>query len=493
MIEEKNEIHKLVYVLMALAILLIPFNNLPYLNNILKELSFSATSYPMLILMTIMVIYILKESKIVKVKDKSIYILITFVILCFIFSLFNISEIMTNSFKGKTGIRRFVFQYPMLAFGAATSYCFYYFLRRTKITLWTIRRWVLFSTIIASAYGFIEMLNMLNIIDTSEILKAVSKVIQLYARGELYPRGIRTVCGEASYFGMYAAFVLPWILSYIYTEKEYWKKGISVVYALYFIALVLLSKSRMGLLIFWLEFIIFAIGIIIMRGNWKKKIITVLLFPLVFLTSNIVNKVGFTEEVQYENTASNATVGAVVESLNDENNMSNVARFSMMKAAFRIGNQHLLTGVGVGQYAFYATDNVEPDDYRSSEITRWLDPERTQYWPTVFALHARIYAENGIICFLIWVGLWAYIGISLLIRYIKYNDIKTLILMSSVAGVLLACFNVDTYIYYPLWILIGLYWRFGKENIEENSGERDEEIFFNYGDLWKRKRGRKFS
>ena len=33
----------------------------------------------------------------------------------------------------------------------------------------------------------------------------------------------------------------------------------------------------------------------------------------------------------------------------------------------------------------------------------------------------------------------------------------------------------------------------GKENIEENSGERDEEIFFNYGDLWKRKRGRKLS
>lgn len=225
MIEEKNEIYKLVYVLMALAILLIPFNNLPYLNNILKELSFSATSYPMLILMTIMAIYILKESKVVKVKDKSIYILITFVILCFIFSVLNISDIMTNSFKGKTGIRRFVFQYPMLVFGAITSYCFYYFLRKTKIILWTIRRWILFSTIIASAYGFVEMLNMLNIIDTSEILKAVSNVIQLYARGELYPRGIRTVCGEASYFGMYAAFVLPWILSYIYTEKEYWKKG----------------------------------------------------------------------------------------------------------------------------------------------------------------------------------------------------------------------------------------------------------------------------
>ena len=63
--------------------------------------------------------------------------------------------------------------------------------------------------------------------------------------------------------------------------------------------------------------------------------------------------------------------------------------------------------------------------------------------------------------------------------------------MSSIAGVLLACFNLDTYIYYPIWILIGLYWRFSSKNIEEeNSGERDEEIFFNYGDIWKRKRSR---
>ena len=36
MIEERRGIYKLVYVLMALTILLIPFNNLPYLNNILK-------------------------------------------------------------------------------------------------------------------------------------------------------------------------------------------------------------------------------------------------------------------------------------------------------------------------------------------------------------------------------------------------------------------------------------------------------------------------
>ena len=55
---------------------------------------------------------------------------------------------------------------------------------------------------------------------------------------------------------------------------------------------------------------------------------------------------------------------------------------------------------------------VDESAYRSSEITRWLDPEQPQYWPTVFALHARIYAENGIIGLLIWIALWAYIGIT---------------------------------------------------------------------------------
>ena len=491
MIDEKSNMNKVIYLLMMFTIFLIPFNNLPYLNTVLKELSYNATSYPVLILMVIMMIYIIKEMRIVKVKDKSIYILIAFIITCLILSFFNISEILTNSFKGKSGIRRLVFQFPMLAFGGVTSYCFYYFLRRTKITIWTIRRWIMISCLITGAYGLIELLNMLNIIDTSAILKAVSNVIQLYSRGEVYPRGIRTVCGEASYFGMYAAFVLPWILSYIYTEKEYWKKGAFIVFALYFAALVFLSKSRMALLVFWLEFIIFAIGMFISRKNWRNKLITLLLFPLIFATSNVASKIGYTEEIQYENTANEASVNAVVQSLNDENNMSNVARFGMMKAAFKIGNEHFLTGVGVGQFAFYATDAVDESAYRSSEITRWLDPEQPQYWPTVFALHARIYAENGIIGLLIWIALWAYIGINLLISYIKKNDMITLVIMSSIAGVLLACFNLDTYIYYPIWILIGLYWRFSSKNIEEeNSGERDEEIFFNYGDIWKRKRSR---
>ena len=81
MIEEKNEIYKLVYVLMALAILLIPFNNLPYLNNILKELSFSATSYPMLILMTIMAIYILKESIFINKSSAVIWLIYPYYLL----------------------------------------------------------------------------------------------------------------------------------------------------------------------------------------------------------------------------------------------------------------------------------------------------------------------------------------------------------------------------------------------------------------------------
>ena len=81
MIEEKNEIYKLVYVLMALAILLIPFNNLPYLNNILKELSFSATSYPMLILITIMAIYILKESIFINKSSAVIWLIYPYYLL----------------------------------------------------------------------------------------------------------------------------------------------------------------------------------------------------------------------------------------------------------------------------------------------------------------------------------------------------------------------------------------------------------------------------
>ena len=36
----------------------------------------------------------------------------------------------------------------------------------------------------------------------------------------------------------------------------------------------------MALLVFWLEFIIFAIGMFISRKNWRNKLITLLLFPI---------------------------------------------------------------------------------------------------------------------------------------------------------------------------------------------------------------------
>ncbi|MBM6839255.1 hypothetical protein H9X77_13695, partial [Clostridium saudiense] len=125
------------------------------------------------------------------------------------------SRILANSFKDKSGIKRFIFQFPMLSFGVLSIFTLYYFIKRKNITLLKIRKYILISTIIAVIYGVIEIIYLLDIVDTSKILIKVSSYIQLYARGEVYERGVRSVTGEASYFAMYAAFVLPWIFSYI--------------------------------------------------------------------------------------------------------------------------------------------------------------------------------------------------------------------------------------------------------------------------------------
>ncbi|MBM6839277.1 hypothetical protein H9X77_13815, partial [Clostridium saudiense] len=128
----------------------------------------------------------------------------------------------------------------------------------------------------------------------------------------------------------------------------------------------------------------------------------------------------------------------------------------MINTAINIGDDNPIIGVGIGQFGFYATDYVEEEAYRSWEVVNWLDPEKPQYWPTTFALPARIYAETGIIGIAIWSLMWI-VGIGALIRlYIKSNKFFYIIIIASAVGAMLATFNVDTFIYYPIWIMLSI-------------------------------------
>ncbi|WP_040194979.1 O-antigen ligase family protein [Clostridium culturomicium] len=458
-------------ILIALVLVLVPFDNLPYLNNVLKELSYSGASYAALVLIGIFFYRLLKDRDVLRFNDRVYNIFLVFVVWALASGIFNFSNIMNNTFKGKSGLKRFIFQYPMLVYVFVFSYCVYYFLSKEKISVFKIRKYILISTIIVAVYSVFEVLYLLNIVDTSFILEKVSSVIQLYSRGEVYSRGVRSVTGEASYFSMYAAFVFPWIFSYIYTEKKAKNKILFSVYNMYFISLIFLSRSRVGLAIFAAEFLILLVGLLIKKNKEHRKI-TVGIAILLLVLVGVVNTVFYSNNT-YQNTVSRVSISSLINSLKDPNNLSNVARFSLQEGAISMGLDNPITGVGIGQFAFSIKEHIDKDAYRSNEITLWLDETQTQYWPTVFSLHARIFGELGFVGFALWCILWGKVLFRLVKMYFKKDNIYTLVIGVSVIGCLISGMNVDTFINYPLWIILSVA-TMHYNNISKEYGEKYE-------------------
>ena len=223
-ISDNKLINILTYLLIA-SIILIPFDNLPYLGSILGELSYKGAIYSFIFIIIILFIMTIKNKKIYFKKSKELYFLLTYIGWIVISLIFNISSILNNTLKGRSGISKLILQLMVLGFMLLVFYSTDIIIKLKRITLYDLRRYILLSLIPVLIYGTIELLNLSGIIDFSKFIEKVSYFIQSYHRGTVYTKGIRTVTGEVSYFAMYVSFVLPWIASYIFTERNKKKKN----------------------------------------------------------------------------------------------------------------------------------------------------------------------------------------------------------------------------------------------------------------------------
>ena len=241
---ENKKIIKIIEMLFITAIILIPFDNIPYFDKVLGELSVKASVYPFLIIISIIFFYTLKNRKFYLKNTMEVKILAVYCLWVCISIGINFSSILVNSFKGRSGIQKLILQLMVLAFLLLISYSSSVVIKIKNIDLLKLRKYICFSLIPVGIYGFIELLNILNVVDFSFIISKTSYFIQTYFRGEVYPKGIRTVTGEVSYFGVYCAFILPWIMSYIYTEKTNKRKILFALINVYLLILIVFSKSR---------------------------------------------------------------------------------------------------------------------------------------------------------------------------------------------------------------------------------------------------------
>ena len=449
-----NHIDYVLKKLFIMAIILIPFDNLPYLENVLGELGVRGTVYLFIpiIILTIVNLIINREIFIPKGKYKYSFLLfLTWIIICI---LVNVPNIINNSFKGRTGSEKLILQVLVVAFMISISYCSIYIIERNNINKENLRNYIALSLIPVGIYSFFELFNIFNIIDFSGIIEKLSYLIHTYYRGEVYPKGIRSVTGEASYFAMYASFAFPFIFSYIFTEKNLNKRLMWIAINLYFMILIIFTKSRTAYAIIFIELFLFFIFILTSKVEPIKKKICIFLMVGLGIAFMFLNKTIIPMYAGDNNSVSKISVVSLYESIKDRNNMSNVARIGMQRAALNIGKDNAVFGVGLGQYGFFVNEYVDEVAMTSDEVQRWINPDNDKkYWPPVFSLYHRIIAEEGFIGFFIWIIIIIY-GLYRLIKkiYTNTDDVLSIVFTVSYVGVFICSYNADTFAIIQMWL-----------------------------------------
>lgn len=446
------------YVLFIVAILLMPFDNLPYLNNIFGELSYKAAFYPFLLAIILFLCENFYFKRIYVINNLGFKILISFFTWAFISSIINYNSIWQREFKGRTGNNKFILQLMVLVFAIILVNFLYYLIRNNKITLKVIRRYIIFSFFIAGFYSLFEIFYIIGFHGSENFLTTISYYIQSYYRGQLYLKRIRSVCGEASYFSMYASFIFPWILSYVFENRK--QKFKYIIILLYFIMLVLLSKSRIGYIIILIQFLFFYYKILKIKGRNKNKFLSIICLALILIIISFVNK-NIYSKTEMRNTFNSISIESIYNSITDSNNMSNVARFGLQEAGIRMGMANPIFGVGLGQYGFNVVEYISSDALRSSEVQSWISSDINSPWAPAFSLFSRIFAENGIIGLMLWIGIWGYTFFRCLRVYNRDTDnVLGLTVIVTIIGVFLAGFNADTYAYIEYWITLAISWNY---------------------------------
>ena len=451
-----EKIEKILKYLFAISIILIPFDNLPYFKNILGELSFKGSVYPFIVIIMIFIINSIMLREIYINIKKQYYWLFAFVGWIFLSGFINLNSIITNNLKQRTGVEKFLLQVLVLIFMLMVMYVTEAMLSSKTVSIQDLRKYILFSSIPVIIYGFIELLNLAGIFDLNSFIEKVSYYIQTYHRGEVYRKGIRSVTGEVSYFAMYLAFALPWIGSYIFTEKNKIKRIISTIMLLSLLILMVFSKSRAAYAIIFVQIFLFITFILFFKVEKSNKILLVKSLAIVCTIFILFNFTKLNNIGGDMNSVSKLSIKSLITSLTDPNNMSNVARGGMQRAAINMGVNYPVFGVGLGQYGFNAGEHVSEKAKTSKEVIRWISDsiETQEYWPPVFSIYPRVLAEQGVIG-IILCGIFIINILRIFIKNLwkRENDILGIALIVSYLSILVSWWNFDTFASFGFWIL----------------------------------------
>lgn len=444
-----------------MTIIIIPFNDLPYLSQYFGALANEGTFYILIIIMPLWVMVLLEKNKLRIPGNSSFKLLSLFWIWTIISFIFNIPDIISAEFKGRSGMEKYLFQMLILSLEISASLLIYFIFRNKPRFLSNVRYAIIISALIAGMYSIFEISALMGAEGIRiAVLDPVDSFIHgadIILSGGYYGR-LRSVTAEASWFGVYSSLVFPWLLSFLTQKSKY-----SIFYILfvsYYTFMIVLTQSRTAYFVTIAEIVVF----FLISGTWKNFLLRYKMrlgvFILVGLIAVLLNSIYFQGK---------STIFEILASINDSDNMSNIARFGSQIAAINMAADHPVFGVGLGQYGFYMQEYVPRWAWISPEIIIYTSNSPGTSWPPVHNIFARLVAELGFIGLIIWVCFW---GSLIKNCYRKYKAKKKLYkkdstevaLITSMFGVWLSGFNGDSFSFFGYWLLLGVGWVYLKNN-----------------------------
>lgn len=226
----------------------------------------------------------------------------------------------------------------------------------------------------------------------------------------LWPGQLRSYALEPSYFGITAAFLMPFLW---YRVQQ--KKSKFVIFLIFYLSfMIFMTKARTATVIYLFELATLILSSIFSKYADWKKVCTIAVISAVFsfgfyMASNTVVTIAHTQSSgiqtqDFFSTLSNNSETYIkknITSVSDKGARSNTARFGNTVAMTKVGVQHPIFGVGFGYYSMYMVDNFPEFAKDNREIKLWTSfLLKEGFWKTGYpALNtfSYIFAQFGLI------------------------------------------------------------------------------------------------
>jgi hypothetical protein len=298
----------------------------------------------------------------------------------------NLGSILGNELKGRTGVSRLLSTTMVPLFGFYFSYLVYFYSTTAFRTL--LAGPLFWGALLVVVVGDVELVSWKVDAVYSVFLQVSGFIHALMRRGHFIVGRIQSVTYEASNFGMFAIFTLPWLWAFANQRSSTLRRIACWALFLNLLALSLLSgrTSLVGVLPVVLLIPYLRLMLIASPGAFRGMYYILMACYLLLSLAPLVAVALFQNEIAAAAIASD--------------NLSNVSRFGTMAIQINEFLRNPIVGIGMGQYPFQVSQLI-PSWANTWEFQKWITDPDASFFPS-FSLFSRIVAELGALGYAVW-------------------------------------------------------------------------------------------